>query len=106
MNRRNFVRNAGITTAGLAILPASQLFAQQQKIRIGIIGVGLRGQNHLDNALRRSDVEVTAICDIDERMLLMATDLIKKSGKPAPKIFKGDPNAWKKLVELKTWMAY
>lgn len=102
MNRRNFVRNAGITTAGFAILPASRLFAgQQQKVRIGIIGVGMRGQNHLDNALRRSDVEVTAICDIDERMLQMATDLIKKMGKPAPKIFKGDPNAWKKLVELK-----
>ncbi|NII26776.1 Gfo/Idh/MocA family oxidoreductase [Pseudoflavitalea sp. X16] len=102
MNRRNFVRNAGIATAGFAILPASQLFAgQQQKVRIGIIGVGLRGQNHLDNALHRSDVEIAAICDIDERMLQMATDLIKKAGKPAPKIFKGDPNAWKKLVELK-----
>lgn len=101
MNRRSFVRNAGLATAGFAILPASQLFAQQQKVRLGIIGVGLRGQNHLDNALRRSDVEVTAICDIDERMLQMAGNLIKKSGKPAPKIYKGDPNAWKKLVELK-----
>lgn len=102
MNRRNFVRNAGIATAGFAILPAGRLFAgQQQKVRIGIIGVGLRGQNHLDNALRRSDVEVTAICDIDDRMLQMATDLIKKMGKPAPRIFKGDQYAWKKLVELK-----
>ena len=101
MNRRSFVRNAGLATAGFAILSPSQVFAQQQKVRLAFIGVGLRGQNHLDNALRRSDVEVVAICDIDDRMLQMSLDLIKKSGKPTPQIFKGDPSAWKKMVALK-----
>jgi predicted dehydrogenase len=102
MNRRTFVRNAGLTTAGLAFFPSRQIFAgQQQKVRLGFIGVGLRGQNHLDNALRRSDVDVVAICDVDERMLEMAGNLIKKSGKTAPKVFKGDPYAWKNLVALK-----
>lgn len=101
MNRRSFVRNAGMATAGFAILSPSQLFAQQQKVRLAFIGVGLRGQNHLDNALRRSDVEVVAICDIDDRMLDMALKLFKDAGKPTPKIFKGDANAWRKMVELK-----
>lgn len=101
MNRRSFVRNAGLATAGFAILSPNQLFAAQQKVKLGFIGVGLRGQNHLDNALRRSDVEVVAICDIDERMLQSSLNLIKKSGKATPKIFKDDPYAWKKLVELK-----
>ena len=101
MDRRSFVRNSGIVTAGFAILPSSRLFAQQQKVKIAIIGVGLRGQNHLDNLLRRSDVEVAAICDIDEDMLQRSLKLITKSGKATPKIFKGDPYAWKKMVELK-----
>ena len=50
------------------------------KLRLAIIGTGLRGQNHLDNALRRTDVDIVAICDVDERMLGMASDIIKKSG--------------------------
>ncbi|HEX4374231.1 MAG TPA: Gfo/Idh/MocA family oxidoreductase, partial [Puia sp.] len=77
------------------------LFAADQKVRLAIIGTGLRGQNHLDNALRRTDVEVVAICDVDDRMLQMATDIIKKSGKPMPQIFKGDNYAYKKLIESK-----
>ena len=68
MNRRDFVRQAGIATAGFAILPKSALFTQENKVRLAFIGVGLRGQNHLELALRRKDTEVVAICDIDERM--------------------------------------
>lgn len=103
MNRRTFVKNAGIAAAAFSILPSSQVFSQsiKSKVRIGIIGVGLRGQNHLELALKRSDTEVVAICDINERMLTDSLEMIKKSGKPAPKVFKGDVNAWKKLLEVK-----
>ena len=103
MNRRNFVKNTSLAAAAFAILPSSQLFSQsvKTKVRLGIIGVGLRGQNHLDLALKRSDTDVVAICDISERMLNDSLDMIKKSGKPTPKVFKGDVNAWKKLLEVK-----
>ncbi|MDL5046816.1 hypothetical protein QQ054_12320 [Oscillatoria amoena NRMC-F 0135] len=80
MNRRIFVRNTSLATAAFSILPAANLFAQTRNVRLGFIGVGLRGQNHLDLALRRKDCEVIAICDINERMLESATGMIKKSG--------------------------
>ncbi|HLY68224.1 MAG TPA: Gfo/Idh/MocA family oxidoreductase [Puia sp.] len=101
MNRRTFVRNSAIAAGSFAILPSGSLFAADQKVRLAIIGTGLRGQNHLDNALRRTDVEVVAICDVDDRMLQMATDLIKKSGKAMPQIFRGDNYAYRSLLELK-----
>jgi predicted dehydrogenase len=103
MNRRTFVKNTGLATAGFALLPGSSLLAAATEpiVKLGFIGVGLRGQNHLDNALRRKDVTVTAICDVDDRMLDMATSLFKKNNKPAPRVFKGDPYAWKKMLELK-----
>ncbi|WP_207513080.1 Gfo/Idh/MocA family protein [Longitalea luteola] len=102
MNRRSFVKNTGLAAAGFAILPTAQSFAAPEPaVKLGFIGVGLRGQRHLDNALRRKDVQVVAICDIDERMLEMSGQLFKKAGKPMAKVFKGDPNAWKKLLELK-----
>src|SRR5687768_18037139 len=99
MNRRSFVKNTGLATAGFAMLPNTVLpAANQQKVKLGFIGVGLRGQNHLDNALRRKDVDVIAVCDIDSRMLQMTSDLFKKHGKPQPKVYTGDPYAWKKMV--------
>src|SRR5215207_8555201 len=101
MHRRDFVKNTAISTAGFAILPSGTLFNNASKVRLGIIGVGLRGQSHLALALRRSDVEVVAICDVDQRMLGMASDVIKKSGKAVPKIFTGDAYSWRKLLELK-----
>src|SRR5687767_1970574 len=101
MNRRDFVKRTGMAAAAFSVLPATELFAQKRNVRIGIIGVGLRGQNHLELALMRTDTEVVAICDINERMLTDALEMVKKSGKAAPKVFKDDVNAWKKLVELK-----
>jgi hypothetical protein len=101
MNRRDFVKRTSVAAAAFSILPASSLFAQKRNVRIGIIGVGLRGQNHLELALMRTDTEVVAICDINERMLTDALEMVKKSGKSTPKVFKGDVNAWKKMVELK-----
>ena len=101
MKRRDFVKNSAFAATGVAIFPSGNLFGDNKKVRLGFIGVGLRGQNHLDNALRRSDVDVVAICDVDEHMLQMATDVIKKSGKPMPQVFKGDAYAYRRLLELK-----
>jgi predicted dehydrogenase len=103
MQRRDFVRNISLAGAGASLLGPVQLFSQKApaKVRLGIIGVGLRGQNHLHNALGRADVEVAAICDIDDRMLQSAREIISKSGKPMPKIFTGDPHAYRKLLEEK-----
>lgn len=103
MRRRTFVRNAAIVTAGYGLVPKGALSAKafEQKVRLGIIGVGLRGQNHLENALRRTDVEVVAICDISDRMLQMAGDLLQKAGKAMPKVFTGDPYAYRQLLEQK-----
>ena len=103
MHRKQFIKNTALTAASLALLPTTNLFAAtvKEKIKLVMIGTGLRGQNHLDLILRRSDVELIAICDIDDRMLSMAKEIITKSGKKMPQIFTGDAYAWKKMLELK-----
>ncbi|GAC1419079.1 MAG: Gfo/Idh/MocA family oxidoreductase [Flavisolibacter sp.] len=98
-SRRDFVRNSAVTMAGLSLYP-SGLRAQSTKVRLAIIGVGLRGQNHLENLLRRTDVEIVAICDIDNTMMQSALRHFTKSGKPLPKIVQGDPYAYRKLFEI------
>lgn len=103
MNRKDFIKNTTLAAASMAVMPAGRLFATnvEAKVKMAIIGVGLRGQDHLDLLLRRDDVEVVAICDVDSRMLTSAKEVITKSGKKMPQIFTGDNYAWKKLLELK-----
>jgi hypothetical protein len=102
MERKDFIRQTGMAAA-ISLLPSAELFARaaETKVRVVMIGVGLRGQNHLDLLLRRADVELAGICDIDDRMLTASKEMISKSGKKMPAIFTGDIYAWKKMLELK-----
>ncbi len=103
MNRKDFITNTGLAAASLAVIPSTDLFAgyADVKVKVAIIGVGLRGQNHLDLLVRRDDVELVAICDIDERMLTRSKELISKTDRKMPQIFTGDLYAWKKMLEIK-----
>jgi predicted dehydrogenase len=103
MNRREFVKNSSLTAAAITILPDNPLFANEAvgKIKMAIIGTGLRGQNHLELLLKRDDVELVAICDIDSIMLDAAKEMIRNSGKAMPKIFTGSTNAWKQMLQMK-----
>jgi predicted dehydrogenase len=102
-SRRNFIKTTTAAGIGISILPAHIVFAKEknQKVRLGFIGVGLRGQNHLDLALRRADCEVVAICDIQQVMLDKSLDMIKKTGKPAPQVFKDGPYDYRRMLENK-----
>lgn len=110
MKREDFIKNTTILAAATAIAP-SYVFAQRNvkpaqaaddgKLNVIMMGVGLRGQNHLNLLLRRNDVNLVAICDIDDRMLQSSKQLIEKSGKKMPQVFTGDLYAWKKMLELK-----
>jgi predicted dehydrogenase len=102
-SRRDFIKTTAMASAGLSLASTENLFASpaDTKVRLGFVGVGLRGQNHLDLALRRSDVEVVAICDVQQRMIDMSKELIKKSGKPMPQVIMDGNYGYKKLLENK-----
>ena len=101
INRKAFLKNSAITAAGLMILPSEIVFARhpQNKIRLGFIGTGLRGQDHVELSLRREDVEVVAICDIKQVMIDATLQLFKTAGKQLPEIIKGDDYAYRRLLE-------
>ena len=103
MQRKEFIKGAGVAAASLAMFPNQTLMAlnSDTKLKMVMIGVGLRGQNHLEMILRRDDVEIMAICDIDDRMLSTSKAIVAKAGKKMPEIFTGDIYAWKKMLEKK-----
>ena len=78
MQRRDFIRT-GAAIGAASFLPFSAFGkASNEKARIGFIGVGLRGRNHLNNLLMRDDVIIPAICDLDPDALEKAQSLINK----------------------------
>ncbi len=90
-SRREFIRNTAIAGAGMSILPQYMAGMQQstvkEELRVGLIGVGLRGTNHLRNLLQRKDVRVTAICDIDPDRITLCEALIREMGKSRAQIY-------------------
>tara|TARA_B100000029_G_scaffold516013_1_gene626119 strand:- start:6267 stop:7634 length:1368 start_codon:yes stop_codon:yes gene_type:complete len=89
MKRRKFLKKSTLTGMSLVISPSFNLIKNSKlnKIRIGVIGVGLRGQWHIDLILRRNDVEIPVICDIDETMIGLALKKFDQAGKAHPKIY-------------------
>ncbi len=102
-NRRSFIRTTALAGVSLSLMPELS-WAQnesQQKLKVGLIGVGLRGTNHLENLLLRKDVVVTAICDIDKARTDLCLDLISKANGEKPKVFGKDDLDYRHLLELK-----
>ena len=102
MRRRDFIRNGAIAAAGFAILPTGSIFGRNKdKVRLGYIGVGMRGRDHISEGLLRDDVEIVAICDIRENSLAECRKQFIKIGKRLPVEYTGGVDAYKKLLERK-----
>jgi predicted dehydrogenase len=102
MNRKDFIKNTALAGVSFSLFPTTNIFATGKdvpKVRLAIIGVGARGKNHLDLLLRRDDVELIAICDVDDRVLNESKAIITKSGKKMPQIYSGDNYAWQKMLQ-------
>ncbi len=84
IHRRTFIKNSSL--AGLSIglslhgLPSFKSSASDT-VRIGLIGVGLRGQEHVRLMAQRSDVTIIAMADPDTSMMATSQDIITKAGK-------------------------
>lgn len=101
-SRRTFIKQSAVAGTGLMFMPDLAFATNDQKstLKVGLIGIGLRGTNHLNNLLLRDDVEITAICDIDPSRIDLNLKSIKKAGKPAPKTFGKDEYDYRNLLEL------
>jgi predicted dehydrogenase len=92
LNRRDFgkkVAAAGMATAFVRM----RIMGANDRVRIGFIGVGNRGDQVLDGFLRCDDSEVVAICDLHQPYLDFASRKIGNN----PKQFKD----YQKLLEVK-----
>lgn len=96
MHRRDFL-TAAAASAALS-LPLPGLGKPRHRLKVGLIGVGMRGQVHLAELLKRDDVEVAALCDIEAFMLDTALGLVAKANKRKPQVFTGNDHAYEQML--------
>ena len=95
IHRRDFLK-AG--AAGVAFGAASsrgfarganETFDKSKKRRVGLIGTGWYGKSDLLRLIQIAPVEVVSLCDVDQRMLAEAADLVatRQASKRKPRLY-------------------
>lgn len=102
--RRNFIKKTALAGTAMVTLPnftfGISKSGKKDRLNVGMIGVGLRGTNHMNNLLQRDDVNIVAICDIDETRIKIALDEISKAGGEKPKTYGKDEYDYLSLLAL------
>jgi predicted dehydrogenase len=100
MNRRELIVTGTALTGGALTLPTRAAGATRAsgRLRLGIIGVGMRGRVLLRELVRRDDVEVVGLCDIDAFTLNEALTQFTGAGRPAPRLYTGSNEAWREML--------
>lgn len=101
-SRRQFIKDTAAAGVAISVLSAPlQTFASEKKsmVKLGMIGVGLRGQSHLEEMLKRNDVEVVAMADPDKIMMASAQKLVSKYNKKAPAEYSNGPYDYRNLLK-------
>jgi len=101
--RREFLKTTALAGAGLSLAPGMRSAPRagknpSSKVRLAILGCGLRGQSHLELALRRDDCEVTAVNEIEPVMLERTRALFEKHGHPQPTYYTDGEEAFRALL--------
>ncbi|RYY59192.1 MAG: Gfo/Idh/MocA family oxidoreductase [Chitinophagaceae bacterium] len=101
-DRRKFLKQTAIAGAGIALLQSpfkSYASEHATKVRVGMIAIGMRGQLHLSEMLKRNDVEVIAMADPDKQMMAMAQALVKQFNKKAPVEYSNGNHDYRNLLK-------
>ncbi len=96
MKRRSFIQKSSIVTAGMLTAFNLRSFAQDRKLKAGLIGAGWYGMVITEAALKTGDVEVVAVCDVDTEHLKNSADKFESLQGRRPKEFKD----YKDLLEV------
>jgi predicted dehydrogenase len=97
-DRRSFIQQAGAAGAVVASLgpsvfaqsatqPAAGAAAARKTLRLGFVGVGVKGSSHVGHLMRMDGVELRAVCDIVELQCRETQEQAKRLGLRPPTIY-------------------
>ena len=83
MNRRHFL----MSTAAAGAVKASSLASPNDTVRVACVGIRGQGNSHIKEYSKMANVEIAALCDVDESVLNKRLGEVEASGKKRPAAF-------------------
>ena len=68
-------------------------------VRVGFIGLGMRGPGAVVRFTHIPGIQIKALCDIRQECVEKAQNILKEAGLPEAMTYYGDENSWKQLCE-------
>jgi len=93
---------SGCAAAGRRTAPAPLApFAAPplDRVRIGFVGVGGQGSNHVNQLLKVPGAEIRAVCDIVPEKVARIQDLVEGAGQPRPTGYDRGPRDFERLCQ-------
>jgi len=94
LSRRSFLKSSVTGAAGLATASSTAFLSRPERIlgandrvRVAVCGVHGRGMDHVRNYAQIPNVEIAAVCDVDENVLRERVATMEKRGIPKPATF-------------------
>ena len=79
IDRRDFLKT-GAGAAAVAAFQAKSVMGANDRVRVAVVGLRGRGLNHIKSIHNTPNVELAAICDVDENVLTQRLASIEKLG--------------------------
>jgi predicted dehydrogenase len=94
-----FRPDTGMSAAALTAPPL-------ERVRVGLVGIGMRGGGAVNRLLKIEGVELVALCDIRENKVAAASEKVVAAGREKPAWFtKGDED-YKRLCDMDLDLVY
>lgn len=68
-------------------------------VRVGFIGLGMRGPDAVERFINIPGTKVVALCDIEQERVDSAQQILRRAGLPDAASYGGNEDAWRGLVE-------
>jgi len=86
LNRRAFMKGAAGAAAALTVLPRSRTYGANNKVIMGVMGLGGRGTYLAEKFAERPDVEIAYLCDPNTRRFARAREAVEEVQDTKPKL--------------------
>ena len=109
LGRREFLKTTAAIAGGIGIAATAKTTVQAadrqnmcgfaapklEKVRIGHVGLGMRGPGAVSRMSKIDAVEIVALCDLYEDRVNRGQRILAKNGRPKAKALHGSEDAWK-----------
>ena len=76
------------------------------RIRVGVVGLGMRGPGAVERLTKMADVDIVALCDIRPERVDHTQKILADAGRPAAQGFTAGDEDWRNLCQLDLDLVY